>query len=193
MPTMCNWIQPGQQRCLATKPIEVAASDSAPSTTRYASSGQRIRHELAAADRDRARATVNGYQLACPQAAGCVSSPDHSRDAVLSGDERGVGSQCAPVGDDRRRALEERRPGRGGGSRDEHLASFERVEVLDAAHEPHAARGATRTGALADKQILRYIGPTRNRCCPVHQRRKQAGWMAQLKRSDQATLPLPLV
>src|SRR5579859_4124814 len=149
--------------------------------------------ELASADLDCARATVNGYQLAGPQAAGCVSSPDHSRDAVLSRDERGVGSQCAPVGDDRRRALEERRPGRGGGSRDEHLASFERVEVLDAAHEPHAARGTTRTGALADQQILRYIGPTRNRCCPVHQRRKQAGWMAQLKRSDQATLPLPLV
>src|SRR5579859_3010752 len=149
--------------------------------------------QLAAADRDRARATINDYQLACFQAAGGVSSSDHRWDAVLTRDERGVGGQCAPVGDDRRRAFKQRRPGRGGGSRNEHLASFERVEVLDAAHEPHAARGTTRTGALADQQILRYIGPTDSRCCPIHQRREQAGWMAQLERSNQATLPLPLV
>ena len=67
--------------------------------------------------------TVDGHQLAGVQAGGGVAGADHGGDAVLAGDQGGVGGEGAAVGDDRRGLREQRRPRRGGRLRDEHVAA----------------------------------------------------------------------
>src|SRR5829696_5480504 len=78
---------------------------------------------------DSAGAAVHGDPLPFPQSGGGVPGGDHGGDAVLAGDQGGVGGQGAAVGDDRDGAGEQWRPGRGGGSGDQDLAGLEAVEV----------------------------------------------------------------
>src|SRR5829696_3015918 len=78
---------------------------------------------------DGAGAAVHGDPLPFAQSGGGVAGGDHGGDAVLAGDQGGVGGQGAAVGDDRDGAGEQWRPGRGGGPGDQDLAGLEAVEV----------------------------------------------------------------
>ena len=78
---------------------------------------------------DGAGAAVDGDQLPVAESACGIPGGDYSGDAVLAGDQGGVGGQGAAVGDDRDRAGEQRRPGGGGGPGDQHLTGLEAAKV----------------------------------------------------------------
>ena len=85
-----------------------------------------------------------------PQAGGGVAAADDGGNAVLARDDRCMGRGAADVGDDRRRAREQRRPRRRGERRDEDLARLQLVEVVpatDDADEPGHAAGRCRDAA----------------------------------------------
>src|SRR6266545_3620225 len=145
---------------------------------------------------DGAGAAIDGHHLAVVQTGGGVAGGDHGGDAVLAGDQGGVGGQGAAVGDDRGGAGEQQGPGWAGGSGDQHLAGLEAVEVRHAAHDADGAGGAAWTGRLADDRVLgRRGGGGGGGAHGVHGGHEllgeQPGWPADGQGGEQAPLPLP--
>ena len=81
-----------------------------------------------------------------------------ARDAVLAGDQGGVGGEDAAVGDDRRRACEQRRPHRGGGPDDQHLAGLDAVEVAEPVDQANRAGGGCTSAAKGRRRPGRGFG-----------------------------------
>ena len=87
--------------------------------------------------RDGSGAAVDGHQLSWMQAYRGVAGGDDGGDSVFAGHPGGVRSEAAAVGDDAGCSGEQRRPCRGGGFRDKHIALAEAAEVLRALHDAY--------------------------------------------------------
>jgi hypothetical protein len=141
---------------------------------------------------DGAGAAVDGDQLAVVQAGGGIAGGDHRGDAVLAGDQGGMGGQGAAVGDDRDRAGEQRCPGGGGGPRDQDLAGLEAVEVTRSVDDADRAGGPAGAGWLPDDGVLwRWAGGAHGVHGAEEFLGEQPGWAADGQGGEQAPLPLP--
>src|SRR5436189_5457104 len=103
---------------------------------------------------DGAGAAVDGDRLPVAEPAGGVAGGDHRGDAVLAGNQGGMGGQGAAVGDHGDRVGEQRRPGGGGGPGDQDLAGLEAVEVTGPVDDADRAGSPSGTGRLADDGVL---------------------------------------
>src|SRR5829696_4069834 len=141
---------------------------------------------------DGAGAAVHGDPLPFAQSGGGVPGGDHGGDAVLAGDQGGVGGQGAAVGDDRDGAGEQWRPGRGGAPGDQDLAGLEAVEVTRSADDADRAGGPAGAGWLPDDGVLgRWAGGAHGLHGAEELLGEQPGWPADGQGGEQAPLPLP--
>src|SRR5215216_2354452 len=141
---------------------------------------------------DGAGAAVDGHHLAVGQAGGGIPGGDHGGDAVLAGDQGGVGRQGPAVGDDRGGVGEQRRPGGGGGPGDQDLAGLEAVEVTRSVDDADRAGGPAGAGWLPDDGVLwRWAGGAHGVHGAEELLGEQPGWAADGQGGQQAPLPLP--
>ena len=103
---------------------------------------------------DGAACAVDDDYLPVAQPGGGYCDGDNGRDAVFTGDERGVGGYGAAVGYYGREAGEEGRPGWCGGRGDEHVAGQDSAEVVRPIDDADGPGGPPAAGWLAGKDVV---------------------------------------